>query len=59
VKRSTDVSGVTLVVGADWRTGTAYPKKSAPKAGDIPDNADAINGSDKSQCMPVYKPYRW
>ncbi|MEU5343455.1 MULTISPECIES: LCP family protein [unclassified Streptomyces] len=59
VKRSTDVSGVTLIVGADWRTGTAYPKKSAPKAGDVPGNADAINGSDKSQCMDVYEPYRW
>ncbi|MER7374327.1 LCP family protein [Streptomyces lanatus] len=59
VKRTTDVSGVTLVVGADWRTGTAYPKQSAPKAGDIPDNADAINGSDSSPCMDVYAPYRW
>ncbi|MFJ9871263.1 LCP family protein [Streptomyces sp. NPDC101165] len=59
VKQSTDVSGVTLVVGADWRTGTAYPKKSAPKAGDLPGNSDAINGSDTSQCMDVYKPYQW
>jgi LCP family protein required for cell wall assembly len=59
VKQSTDVSGVTVVVGADWRTGTAYPKQSAPKAGDLPSNADAINGSDASQCMDVYKPYRW
>jgi LCP family protein required for cell wall assembly len=59
VERSTDVSGVTVVVGADWRTGTTYPKKSAPKAGDLPGNSDAINGSDDSQCMDVYKPYQW
>ncbi|MGW4302439.1 LCP family protein [Streptomyces sp. NPDC004646] len=59
VERSTDVSGVTVVVGADWRTGTAYPKKSAPKAGDIPEGSDAINGADTSRCMDVYQPYRW
>ncbi|KUM94493.1 transcriptional regulator [Streptomyces cellostaticus] len=59
VKRSTDVSGVTVVVGADWRTGTAYPKQKAPKAGDLPSGSDAINGSDSSQCMDVYKPYQW
>ena len=59
VKKSTDVSGVTVVVGADWRTGTEYPKQSAPKAGDLPDDSDAINGSDTGQCMPVYQPYRW
>jgi hypothetical protein len=46
-------------VGADWREGTTYPKQSAPKAGDIPGNADAINGSDTGQCMNVYAPYRW
>ncbi|MFD3590052.1 LCP family protein [Streptomyces sp. NPDC058683] len=59
VKQTTDVSGVTLVVGADWREGTTYPKQSAPKAGDLPDNSDAINGSDTKQCMDVYAPYRW
>ncbi|MEU7662836.1 LCP family protein [Streptomyces lincolnensis] len=58
VQRSTDVSGVTVVVGADWRTGTAYPKQSPPKAGDLPSTSDAINGSDTKQCMDVYKPYR-
>ncbi|MCD9875462.1 LCP family protein [Streptomyces guryensis] len=59
VQRSTDVSGVTVVVGADWRTGTTYPKQSKPRAGELPGNSDAINGSDKSQCMDVYAPYRW
>lgn len=59
VQKSTDVSGVTVVVGADWRTGTTYPKQSAPKAGELPSTSDAINGSDTGQCMDVYKPYRW
>ncbi len=59
VRKSTDVSGVTLVVGADWRSGTTYPKQSAPKAGDLPEGADAVNGSDSDACMDVYKPYRW
>ncbi|MEU3856798.1 LCP family protein [Streptomyces sp. NPDC028722] len=59
VQKSTDVSGVTLVVGADWRTGTSYPGKSEPKAGDLPDNSDAVNGSDTKSCMPVYSVYRW
>lgn len=59
VKRTTDVSGVTLVVGADWREGTAYPKQSKPEAGNVPESADALNGSDSAKCMPVYKPYRW
>jgi hypothetical protein len=59
VKQSTDVSGVAVVVGADWRTGTSYPKPSKPKAGDVPDGSDAINGADTSPCMDVYKPYQW
>ena len=59
VKRSTDVSGVTLVVGSDWREGTTYPKQSDPKAGDLPKNSDELNGADSSKCMDVYKPYQW
>ncbi|MEU2438129.1 LCP family protein [Streptomyces rubradiris] len=59
VRKSTDVSGVTVDVGADWRSGPSYPKKSEPKAGDLPENSDAVNGSDTSKCMDVYAPYRW
>ncbi|MEV8128341.1 LCP family protein [Streptomyces sp. NPDC085944] len=59
VRKSTDVSGVTLVVGADWREGASYPKQKTPEAGDLPESSDAINGSDTSKCMDVYKPYRW
>jgi LCP family protein required for cell wall assembly len=60
VEKSTDVSGVTLVVGSDWRTGAAYPKEKAPKAGDIPENSDALNSADTGQCMDVAeKIYTW
>ncbi|MEJ1201366.1 MULTISPECIES: LCP family protein [unclassified Streptomyces] len=59
VRKSADVSGITLVVGADWRSGTSYPEQKTPEAGDLPDNSDAINGSDTGKCMDVYKPYRW
>jgi hypothetical protein len=59
VQKSTEVSGVTVVVGADWRSGASYPKKSEPKAGDLPENSDAVNGADTSKCMDVYAPYRW
>ncbi|MEU6374098.1 LCP family protein [Streptomyces sp. NPDC046909] len=57
VKKSTDVSGVTLVVGADWRSGTTY---EAPEESDTtPDTADAINGADTSKCMHVNSDYTW
>ncbi|MEU9217996.1 LCP family protein [Streptomyces sp. NPDC048376] len=59
VRKSADVSGITLVVGADWRDGTSYPKQKTPEAGDLPETSDAINGSDTSKCMDVYRPYRW
>ncbi|MFJ2742557.1 LCP family protein [Streptomyces sp. NPDC087440] len=58
VSRSTDVSGVTLVVGSDWRTGASYPKEEVPKAGDVPKSAEAVKGDDKG-CMDVYGPYKW
>ncbi|MER6425269.1 LCP family protein [Streptomyces sp. NPDC001137] len=57
VKKSTAVSGVTLVVGADWRSGTAY---TAPEDDDkTPASAQVINGSDKKQCMHVNPGYTW
>ncbi|MGW1726372.1 LCP family protein [Streptomyces sp. NPDC002306] len=57
VEQSTSVSGVTLVVGADWRSGTAY---KAPAADDkTPESAEAINASDTSQCMQVNPDYTW
>ncbi|MGW7416280.1 LCP family protein [Streptomyces sp. NPDC054863] len=58
VSRSTDVTGVTLLVGSDWRTGTSYPKAEVPKAGDVPKSAEAVKGNDKG-CMDVYGVYQW
>ncbi|MFF0437126.1 LCP family protein [Streptomyces sp. NPDC004327] len=48
-----EVERVTLVVGADWREGTAY-KGSAVAAGDLPEGAN-----DKTDCMDVYSVYKW
>ncbi|MEU0954929.1 LCP family protein [Streptomyces niveus] len=52
-KKSTDVSGVTLVVGADWRTGDTYPKSAAKDEGKTPDTARALNGADDTECMEI------
>jgi len=57
VEKSTDVSGVTLVVGADWREGTAY---KAPKQDDsTPKSAEALNASDTKACMKVNPGFTW
>lgn len=55
VKKSTDVSGVTLVVGADWRDGTKY---TASDDDTTPDSADLLNGAKKA-CMQVDPAYTW
>ncbi|MFI5998128.1 LCP family protein [Streptomyces sp. NPDC051362] len=57
VAKFPDVSEVTLVVGADWRSGNTYKQ---PKNDDrVPDTADALNGADKEKCMPVNPNYTW
>ncbi|MBC9716681.1 LCP family protein [Streptomyces sp. TRM66268-LWL] len=55
VKKSTDVSGVTLIVGADWREGNT-PAKQTPKA---PDKKAISNGADKDACMHVDPDFTW
>ncbi|MGW7088859.1 LCP family protein [Streptomyces sp. NPDC054871] len=57
VKKSTDVSGVTLIVGADWREGNAPPKSKQDDK--TPDSAEALNGSDKKACMHVDPDFTW
>ncbi|MFI8933883.1 LCP family protein [Streptomyces sp. NPDC053474] len=57
-KRSTDVSGVTLVVGADWREGDK-PQKAKKQDDSTPKSADALNGSDKKACMKVDPNFTW
>ncbi|MEU5720016.1 LCP family protein [Streptomyces sp. NPDC020403] len=57
VKKSTDVSGVTLAVGADWREDGSYPAPSAEEK--TPDTAKALNGEDEGACMHVNPNYTW
>ncbi|MGP4002107.1 LCP family protein [Streptomyces sp. 8N706] len=61
VRHSADVSQITLVIGADWRTGTAYPKSDGSGTDDnkAPDSADALKGDDKSACMKVNPANVW
>ncbi|MFE2301485.1 LCP family protein [Streptomyces sp. NPDC059445] len=57
VEKSADVSGVTLVVGADWREGTTY---KAPEDDDsTPASAKLDKGSDTGACMHVDPNYTW
>ncbi|NED01267.1 LytR family transcriptional regulator, partial [Streptomyces sp. SID6648] len=53
----TDVSGVTLVVGADWREGTAYREPGSDDS--TPESAEALNGADDSACMHVNPGFTW
>ncbi|WKX70705.1 LCP family protein [Streptomyces sp. XD-27] len=59
VRMSTSVTQVTLVVGADWREGTAYPKPAdgggdaSKDDGKAPSMSEALNGDDKDACMKV------
>ncbi|MEU1401720.1 LCP family protein [Streptomyces sp. NPDC005728] len=57
VRRSTDVSGVTLIVGADWRTGDTYPKSKSPTK--APDTAAVLPGNKEDACMEVQKGFTW
>lgn len=57
VEKSTDVSGVTLYVGADWRSGSTY---KAPEDDDkVPSSAKLDKGSDTGACMKVDPNYTW
>ena len=57
VKKSTDVDGVTVVVGADWRSGTTYT--AAEDDDSTPSSASALNDADTTACMRVDPDYTW
>ncbi|MEV6959194.1 LCP family protein [Streptomyces sp. NPDC051207] len=57
VKRSTEVTGVTLVVGADWREGTAYEPPA--ESDETPESAEVLNGADDKACMRVDPAFTW
>ncbi|MEU5638664.1 LCP family protein [Streptomyces milbemycinicus] len=56
VKESKSVTDVTLVVGNDWREGTAFPKSAADDEDKAPEIADKTNGEDE-KCMEVNPDY--
>ncbi|WP_310728197.1 LCP family protein [Streptomyces sp. N2A] len=58
VRESSSVTGLQLVVGNDWRSGTTYPKTSGndKPADKAPASADAQNGESKG-CMQVNPDY--
>lgn len=58
-KKSAEVSGVTLVVGADWRTGDTYPKSAVKDENKTPDTARALNGADEGECMEIQPGFTW
>lgn len=63
VKHSAASDGVTLVVGADWRTGTSYPQQaSADEGGEedtgTPESTETLQGDEKG-CMHVNPVYTW
>jgi LCP family protein required for cell wall assembly len=63
VKHSSGITQITMVIGTDWRSGTAYPKNAGGSGGSggnrAPADADALNGGDKSACMRVNPSYVW
>lgn len=56
VKKSTEVSGISLAVGADWREDGAYPVSKGKEK--TPESAGALNGEEKG-CMQVDPKYTW
>ncbi|HEY9440263.1 MAG TPA: LCP family protein [Streptomyces sp.] len=57
VKKSTDVSGISLAVGADWREGGPYTAGKTPEK--TPESANALNGENKGACMHVNPGFVW
>ncbi|OEV05465.1 LCP family protein [Streptomyces oceani] len=64
VRHSSEVEEITVVVGADWRTGATYPAEAADDGADedankAPDSTESVNGGDKEGCMEVNPGYTW
>ncbi|MFF9402798.1 MULTISPECIES: LCP family protein [unclassified Streptomyces] len=57
VKRSTDVTGITLTVGADWREDKDYVAPAAKEK--TPESARALNGKDEGACMDIQPGFGW
>ncbi|WP_069816258.1 LCP family protein [Streptomyces sp. TP-A0874] len=59
VRQSASTEQITLVVGADWRSGTTYQRSADEGDQKAPDSADALNGDDKGACMTVNPLHTW
>ncbi|WP_393098493.1 LCP family protein [Streptomyces sp. LN325] len=57
VRKSTDVSGVTMIVGADWRTGKTYPASAQPTK--APKSAAVLSGDKEDACMEIQQGFTW
>ena len=53
VEKSTDVTGITLVVGADWRDRDAYPASQAEEGSKAPESCRAAQRRGQGACMDV------
>ncbi|MEU9302544.1 LCP family protein [Streptomyces sp. NPDC048269] len=58
VQKTDEVSGITVFVGKDWRTGDA-PTLPPPAPTKAPDSAHALNGDNDKACMPVQPGFTW
>ncbi|MFJ8017831.1 LCP family protein [Streptomyces sp. NPDC096339] len=58
VLKSDEVSGITLYVGKDWRTGDA-PAPPAPAPTSLPTSAHALNGDNEGACMAIQPGFTW
>ncbi|WNI24437.1 LCP family protein [Streptomyces sp. ITFR-16] len=56
VKKTPDGAGLTVTVGADWRTGAEAPKTDDDS--DPLEGTESANGAKTDDCMDVYWPYR-
>ncbi|MGI5398541.1 LCP family protein [Streptomyces sp. CA-135486] len=59
VKKSTDVTGIALIVGADWRQGDTYPKTAAKDDNKTPTSARPLNGGNDKECMAIQPGFTW
>ncbi|WP_327735731.1 LCP family protein [Streptomyces nojiriensis] len=58
VQKSEEVSGITLLVGKDWRTGNA-PTPPPPAPTVAPTSAHALNGDNEGACMAIQPGFTW
>ncbi|MFI8392064.1 LCP family protein [Streptomyces sp. NPDC085540] len=58
VQKSEEASGITLLVGKDWRTGNA-PTPPPPAPTVAPTSAHALNGDNEGACMAIQPGFTW